>query len=58
MIILLQLYDGQIPEDVMITNTNPDTVDFEMDIYWVVTAGADPVAYMQKNIRTVFAWAM
>lgn len=40
--------DGEIPEDVMLTNTNPDTVDFEMDIYWVVTAGADPVAYTKK----------
>ncbi len=40
--------DGQIPEDVMLANTNADTVDFEMDIYWVVTAGADPVAYMKK----------
>jgi sugar phosphate isomerase/epimerase len=40
--------DGQIPEDVMLANTNADTVDFEMDIYWVVTAGADPVDYMKK----------
>ncbi len=40
--------DGQIPEDVMLANTNPDTVDFEMDIYWVVTAGADPIAYLNK----------
>ncbi len=40
--------DGQVPEDVMLANTNADTIDFEMDIYWVVTAGADPVAYMKK----------
>jgi sugar phosphate isomerase/epimerase len=40
--------DGQIPQDVMLANTNPDTVDFEMDIYWVVTAGADPVAYAER----------
>jgi sugar phosphate isomerase/epimerase len=40
--------DGQVPEEVMLANTNADTVDFEMDIYWVVTAGADPVAYMKK----------
>lgn len=40
--------DGQIPLDVMIENTNPTTVDFEMDIYWVVTAGADPIAYLKK----------
>jgi sugar phosphate isomerase/epimerase len=29
-------------------NTNPDTVDYQMDIYWVVTPGADPVAWIQK----------
>jgi len=40
--------DGQIPEDVMMNNTNADLVDFEMDIYWVVTAGADPIAYAKK----------
>lgn len=40
--------DGQLPQDIMMQNTNPDTVDFEMDIYWVVTAGADPGAWMKK----------
>ena len=40
--------DGQVPQDVMLANTNSDTVDFEMDIYWVVTAGVDPVAYAEK----------
>ena len=29
-------------------NTNPETVDFEMDMYWVVTAGEDPVTWLQK----------
>ena len=29
-------------------NTNADTVDFQMDIYWVVTPGADPVAWLKK----------
>ena len=40
--------DGQIPQDVILDSTNPDLVDFEMDIYWVVTAGVDPVAYANK----------
>lgn len=40
--------DGHVPEDVMLANTNSDTVDFEMDIYWVVTAGSDPIAYLNK----------
>jgi len=40
--------DGQLPLDVMIKNTDPSLVDFEMDIYWVVTAGADPIAWFKK----------
>jgi sugar phosphate isomerase/epimerase len=32
----------------MMDNTDPATVDYEMDIYWVVTGGADPLAYLQK----------
>jgi sugar phosphate isomerase/epimerase len=40
--------DNQVPEDILITNTDPALVDFELDIYWAVTAGADPVAYFKK----------
>jgi sugar phosphate isomerase/epimerase len=41
--------EGQVPQDVMMNNTNSDTVDFEMDIYWTVAAGVDPIAYMDKH---------
>jgi sugar phosphate isomerase/epimerase len=40
--------DGQYPQDIFMKNTNPDTVDFEMDIYWVVTGGADPIEWLKK----------
>ncbi|QEC67735.1 sugar phosphate isomerase/epimerase [Panacibacter ginsenosidivorans] len=40
--------DGQVPEDIMLANTNPDLVDFEMDMYWVVTGGADINSYLKK----------
>lgn len=40
--------EGQLPQDVMMQNTNPELVDFEMDMYWVVTAGADPIAWLNK----------
>jgi sugar phosphate isomerase/epimerase len=40
--------DGQMPQDVMMDNTDKELVDFEMDIYWVVAAGADPIAYFKK----------
>jgi sugar phosphate isomerase/epimerase len=40
--------EGQMPQDILMQNTDPGLVDFEMDIYWVVTAGADPEAWMNK----------
>jgi sugar phosphate isomerase/epimerase len=40
--------EGQLPQDLLMQNTNKDTVDFEMDIYWVVTAGADPITWLNK----------
>jgi len=41
-------FSGMIPQDFMMDNTDPALVDFEMDIYWVVTGGADPVEYLKK----------
>ena len=40
--------EGQMPQDILMQNTNQDTVDFQMDIFWVVTPGADPIAWFQK----------
>ncbi len=40
--------NGEFPQDIFMKNTNPDTVDFEMDIYWVVTAGQDPVEWFKR----------
>jgi sugar phosphate isomerase/epimerase len=41
-------FSGMIPQEYMMENTNPETVDHEMDIYWVVTGGADPITYLDK----------
>ena len=40
--------EGQLPQDVMMQATDASLVDYEMDIYWVVAAGADPVAWFNK----------
>lgn len=40
--------DGQMPQDILMQNTDKNLVDFEMDIYWVVTAGQDPIAWIDK----------
>lgn len=37
-----------IPHDFLMENTDPDLVDHEMDIYWVVTGGADPIDYFNR----------
>lgn len=35
-------------EEFLLQNTDPALVDFEMDIYWVVTAGQDPMTWLKK----------
>ncbi len=40
--------DGEVPFDILVERTEPRLVDFEMDLYWVVAAGADPVEYLER----------
>lgn len=40
--------EGVLPQDVMMQNTDAALVDFQMDIYWVITAGSDPVMWLNK----------
>jgi len=40
--------DGIVPIDYLLENCNPDLVNFQMDLFWVTKAGADPVAYFEK----------
>ena len=44
-----KVLDGEIPQTVMMENTDPDLVDFELDMYWAVVAGEDPLAWMEKH---------
>jgi sugar phosphate isomerase/epimerase len=41
-------YDGQNGMEVFLENTQEDLVDFELDIYWVVRAGKDPITLFEK----------
>jgi len=43
-----KMIDNQVPMDIYLHNTDPALVDFEMDIYWVVTAKQDPEAWLKK----------
>jgi sugar phosphate isomerase/epimerase len=40
--------NGIVPQDVMMKNTDPALVDFEMDLYWTRVAKVNPLAYMDK----------
>lgn len=40
--------DGIVPIDYLLENTDPDYVNFQMDLFWVKKAGADPLAYFEK----------
>jgi sugar phosphate isomerase/epimerase len=44
-----QSVDGQLPENVLLENTDPKSVMFEMDLYWVTMAGQDPIAWLKKH---------
>lgn len=39
---------GDTPFDVLMNETKPDLVCFEMDVFWVFHAGVDPVKLLQK----------
>jgi len=39
---------GELPLDTLFKNTDPKLVTFEMDLYWMVKGGADPIAYFKK----------
>ena len=41
--------DGRIPMDILLNLTDPQTVVFEMDIFWMQAAGASPTEYLQKH---------
>ena len=39
---------GVLPFDVLLQNTDKSLVDYELDLYWTVKGGQDPIAYMDK----------
>lgn len=39
---------GVLPMDILMRETAPDAVKFEMDVFWISRPGADPVAWLRK----------
>jgi sugar phosphate isomerase/epimerase len=45
------LDDGKVGYDVLLEETDPSLVDFELDCGWMIAAGFSPVQYFQKYPR-------
>ena len=40
--------EGQVIYDILVENTDPEKVMFQLDIYWIIKGGKDPVEYFNK----------
>lgn len=47
---------GVVPMDYFIENSDPANLNFQMDLYWVTKAGADPIAYFNKAPGRFKSW--
>ena len=43
-----EMLDDQIPYNMLLENTNPEVVAMQLDLYWMVYGGYDPVEYFNK----------
>ena len=43
-----QRFQGETALDLLVQNTDPALVDFELDTFWALRGGVDPLAYMDK----------
>lgn len=41
--------EGIVPMDYFLENTDPEYVNFQLDLFWTTKAGKDPVAYFKAN---------
>lgn len=44
-----QTMDGQVPYQVMLKGTDPKLVKMELDLYWAIYAGQDPIELFKQN---------
>jgi sugar phosphate isomerase/epimerase len=45
----MRVVDGRVPYDVILAETNPEKVRLELDVYWAVRAGVDPVSLLERH---------
>lgn len=48
--------DGLMPMDILLNETDPELVDFELDLYWITKAGFDPLQFFKDNPGRVTMW--
>ncbi len=48
--------DGIVPIEYFLENSDPSKLNFQMDLYWVTKAGADPVDYFNRYSGRFKAW--
>lgn len=41
--------DGALPYDVLLSETDPEHVKMELDLYWILEGGHDPRSYIEEN---------
>jgi sugar phosphate isomerase/epimerase len=41
--------EGQVPYEMMLSQTNPDQLKMELDVAWVIKGGYDPAELFRKN---------
>ena len=50
--------DGVVPYDLLLAETDPSLVAMEMDIYWLIAGGQDPLAYFERHPGRFPLWHM
>ena len=48
--------EGRIILDYLLENTDPENVNFQLDLYWATRASVDPVAYFEKYPGRFKSW--
>ncbi len=48
--------NGQVPYDILVKNSDPKLVIFELDLAWITAAGKDPVDYFRKYPGRFEVW--
>ena len=48
--------DGVVPIEYFLENSDPEQLNFQMDLFWVTKAGADPLDYFSRYPGRFKAW--